>query len=59
MPDLLLTTDAKQQHLGLLPLREKFMLNKAVPAFKHAEIRHPSVSETFLSVTTVVPHRDP
>ena len=30
MPDLSLTTDAKLQHLGLLPLREKLMLNKAV-----------------------------
>ena len=26
MPDLSLTTDAKLQHLGLLPLREKLML---------------------------------
>ena len=25
MPDLSLTTDAKLQHLGLLPLREKLM----------------------------------
>ena len=29
MPDLSLTTDAKLQHLGLLPLREKLMLNKS------------------------------
>ena len=34
MPDLSLTTDAKLQHLGLLPLREKLMLNKAVLVFK-------------------------
>ena len=34
MPDSSLTTDAKLQHLGLLPLREKLMLNKAVLAFK-------------------------
>ena len=34
MPDLSLTTDAKLQHLGLLPLREKFMLNKAMLIFK-------------------------
>ena len=34
MPDLSLTTDAKLQRLGLLPLREKLMLNKAVPVFK-------------------------
>ena len=34
MPDLSLTTDAKLQHLGLLPLREKLMLNKVVLVFK-------------------------
>ena len=34
MPDLSLTTDAKLQHLRLLPLREKLMLNKAVLVFK-------------------------
>ena len=34
MPDSSLTTDAKLQHLGLLPLREKLMLNKAVLVFK-------------------------
>ena len=33
MPDLSLTTDAKLQHLRLLPLREKLMLNKAVLVF--------------------------
>ena len=32
--DLSFTTDAKLQHLGLLPLREEFMLNKAVLVFK-------------------------
>ena len=58
MADLSLTTDAKQQHLGLLPLQEKLMLNKAVLVFKHAEIWQPSISTTFLIVTTVVPHRD-
>ena len=34
MPDLSLTTDAKLQHLELLPLREKLMLNEAVLVFK-------------------------
>ena len=34
MPDLSLTTDAKLQHLGLHPLREKLMLNKDVLVFK-------------------------
>ena len=29
MPDLSLITDAKLQHLGLLPLREKLVFNKA------------------------------
>ena len=34
MPDLSFTTDAKLERLGLLPLREKLMLNKAVLVFK-------------------------
>ena len=34
MPDLSLATDAKPQHLGLLPFREKLMLNKAVLVFE-------------------------
>ena len=34
MPNLLPTTDAKLQHVGLLPLQEKLMLSKAVLVFK-------------------------
>ena len=59
MPDLSLTTNAKLQHLGLLPLREKLMLNKAVLVFKAFRNLAPQyLKDIFLFATTVVPHRD-
>ena len=58
MPDLSLTTDARLQHLGLIPLREKLMLNKAVLVFKAFRNLAPQYLKTFLFATTVVPHRD-
>ena len=54
MPDLSLTADAKLQRLGLLPLREKLMLNKAVLVFKACR----NLAPHYLKDTTVVPRRD-
>ena len=60
MPDLSLITDAKLQHLGLLPLREKLVFNKAeLVLFKDATIWHPSISKTVLCVIVVASYCDP
>ncbi len=58
MPDLSLTTDAKLQHLGLLPLREKLMLNKAVLVFKAFRNLAPQYLKDLFICHNSRPHRD-
>ena len=64
--DSSLTTDTKPQYLGLLPLKEKLMFNKAVFVFKAYKNLAPPCNSVFvfvlfflfvfLSVPTLAPH---
>ena len=56
LPDPFTTTEAKIQHLGLLPLREKLIVNKAVLVFKACRNLAPQYLHPFLFVQIVAPH---
>ena len=56
--DSSLKTDTKLRDLGLLPLKERFMFNKAVLVLKHTKILRLRILNNFLSVPTLAPHLD-
>ena len=57
--DSSLSTDTKLRYLGLLPLKEKVMFNRAVLVFKtYKNLAPPYLKQVFLSVPTLVPHQD-